>query len=222
MQKTNAARRLDQLGIRYRTVAYEVDPDDLSAGSVAAKIGLPPEQTFKTLVARGDRNGVCFAVIPGSAELNLKALAAVTGDRKIELVPLKEVLALTGYIRSGVTVMGAKKAYPVFADETLQLWDEVSVSGGQRGLQILIAPEDYVRATGATLAAIARVKPADAVCLRRNATEAASVAAIRVHGIAGETHHSRGAKLSSPSQSRVSASPPTSGHARRGSRSGVG
>lgn len=156
MKKTNAARRLDQLGISYRTVEYAVDPDDLSAESVAAKIGLPPEQTFKTLVARGDRNGVCFAVIPGSAELDLKALAAATGDRKIDLVPLKEVQALTGYIRGGVTVMGAKKAYPVFVDETLELWDAVSVSAGQRGLQILVAPADYLRATGATLAAIAR------------------------------------------------------------------
>lgn len=156
MKKTNAARRLDQLGISYRTVEYAVDPDDLSAESVAAKIGLPPEQTFKTLVARGDRNGVCFAVIPGNAELDLKALAAATGDRKIDLVPLKEVQALTGYIRGGVTVMGAKKAYPVFVDETLELWDAVSVSAGQRGLQILVAPADYLRATGATLAAIAR------------------------------------------------------------------
>jgi Cys-tRNA(Pro)/Cys-tRNA(Cys) deacylase len=156
VKKTNAARRLDQLGIGYRTVAYEVDPDDLSAETVAAKIGMPPEQTFKTLVARGDRHGVCFAVIPGNAELDLKALAIATGDRKIDLVPLKDVLALTGYVRGGVTVMGAKKDYPVFADETLELWDEVSVSAGQRGLQILMAPADYVRATGATLAAIAR------------------------------------------------------------------
>ena len=156
MRKTNAARLLDQLGISYRTVEYEVDPDDLSAETVAAKIGLPPEQTFKTLVARGDRNGVCFAVIPGNAELDLKALAAAAGDRKIDLVPLKEVQALTGYVRGGVTVMGARKSYPVFADETLEMWDEVSVSAGQRGLQILIAPADYIRATGATLAAIAR------------------------------------------------------------------
>ena len=147
---------LDQLGIPYRTVAYEVDPDDLSAETVAAKIGLPPEQTFKTLVARGDRHDVCFAVIPGSAELDLKALAVATGDRKVDLVPLKEVLALTGYVRGGVTVMGARKDYPVFADETLEMWDEISVSAGQRGLQILMAPADYVRATGATLAAIAR------------------------------------------------------------------
>jgi Cys-tRNA(Pro)/Cys-tRNA(Cys) deacylase len=156
VKKTNAARMLDQLGIPYRTVAYEVDPDDLSAETVAAKIGLPPEQTFKTLVARGDRHDVCFAVIPGSAELDLKALAVATGDRKVDLVPLKEVLALTGYVRGGVTVMGARKDYPVFADETLEMWDEISVSAGQRGLQILMAPADYVRATGATLAAIAR------------------------------------------------------------------
>ena len=156
MQKTNAARLLDQLGIAYRLVAYDVDPEDLSAETVAAKIGIPAEQTFKTLVARGDRQGVCFAVIPGSAELNLKALATATGDRKIELVPLKEVLGLTGYIRGGVTVMGAKKAYPVFVDETIEMWEEVSVSAGVRGLQIVIAPADYLRATSATIADIAR------------------------------------------------------------------
>src|ERR1700733_11986902 len=97
-QKTNAARLLDLLGIRYELREYEVDPNDLAAETVAAKIGLPPEQVFKTLVMRGDRNGVCLAVVPGNAEVNEKALARVTGDRKIEMVALKEVQALTGYI----------------------------------------------------------------------------------------------------------------------------
>lgn len=156
--KTNAARLLDQLGIRYELREYEVDPDDLSAESVAAKIGLPPAQTFKTLVARGDRHGVCFAVIPGDSELDLKALASATGDRKIEVVALKEVQPLTGYIRGGVTVLGAKKTYPAFADETIELWDVISVSAGVRGTQILLAPADYLRAANATLSVIAREK----------------------------------------------------------------
>ena len=156
MKKTNAARALDELGIRYTIREYEVDPDDLSAESVAAKIGLPPEQTFKTLVARGDRNGVCFAVVPGSAEVDLKKLAAATGDKKIEMVSLKEVQPLTGYIRGGVTALASKKSLPVFVDETVELWDEISISAGQRGMQILIAPADYLRATEATLADIAK------------------------------------------------------------------
>jgi Cys-tRNA(Pro)/Cys-tRNA(Cys) deacylase len=156
MKKTNAARALDELGIPYSLREYEVDPDDLSAETVAAKIGLPPEQTFKTLVARGDRNGVCFAVVPGSAEVDLKKLASATGDKKIELVPLKEVQPLTGYIRGGVTALAAKKDFPVFVDETVELWDEISISAGQRGMQIVIAPVDYLAATGATVANIAK------------------------------------------------------------------
>jgi len=158
MGKTNACRILDSLGIAYELRAYEVSPDDLSAETVAAKAGLPPEQVFKTLVVRGDRSGVSVAVIPGSYELELKALARLMGDRNVEMVPLKEVHGLTGYIRGGVTALGMKKAYPVFVDETIELWEVVSVSAGQRGLQILLAPADYVRATGATEAAIAREK----------------------------------------------------------------
>jgi Cys-tRNA(Pro)/Cys-tRNA(Cys) deacylase len=154
--KTNAVRILDRLGIAYELRTYEVDPEDLSAATVATKIGLPLEQTWKTLVARGDRGGVCFAVLAGDAELDLKALARITGDRKIDTVPLKEVQPLTGYIRGGVTVLGARKAYPVFVDETIELYDRVSISGGMRGLQVLLAPADYVRATAATVAPIAR------------------------------------------------------------------
>ena len=114
---------------------------------VAAKIGMPPEQVFKTLLARGDRNGLCFAVVPANTELDLKALAAAAGDRKTELVPVKELQGLTGYIRGGVTVLGAKKAFPVFADETIQLWDAISVSAGVRGTQMILRPEDYLRVT---------------------------------------------------------------------------
>ena len=156
--KTNAARLLDGLKIPYELREYAVDPEDLAAESVAAKIQLPPEQVFKTLVARGDRHGVCFAVIPANTELDLKALAEVSGNRKIQLVPLKEVLPLTGYIRGGCTALGAKKAFPVFLDETAELFDTISVSAGVRGTQMLLAPADFIRATGATVAAIARDK----------------------------------------------------------------
>ena len=156
--KTNAVRLLDSLGISYELREYTVDPEDLAAESVAAKIGMPAEQVFKTLVARGDRNGPCFAVIPGNTELDLKALAARSGDRKAELAALKEVQPLTGYIRGGVTVLGAKKQFPVFADETIELWDQISISAGVRGTQIILRPADYLRATGAVVADIARGK----------------------------------------------------------------
>src|SRR5579875_2656027 len=116
--KTNAIRLLDTLQIPYELREYEVDPEDLSADTVAQKIGLPPEQVFKTLVAKGDRNRVCLAVVPGNAELDLKALAKVSGDRKIELAPLKEVQPLTGYIRGGVTALACKKDYPVYLEKT--------------------------------------------------------------------------------------------------------
>lgn len=156
--KTNAVRILDGLKIAYELREYKVNPDDLAAESVAEKIGLPAEQVFKTLVARGDRNGVCMAVIAGNYELDLKALAAATGDRKIQLVPLKEVQPLTGYIRGGVTALGAKKVFPVFLDETAELFDVISVSAGVRGTQILLPPADYIRAVRATVAAIAEQK----------------------------------------------------------------
>jgi Cys-tRNA(Pro)/Cys-tRNA(Cys) deacylase len=156
--KTNAARLLDQLVIGYELREYEVDPENLAAEIVAAKIGLPPEQVFKTLVARGDRNGICIAVIPGNAELDLKALATASGDRKIQLVPVKELQGLTGYIRGGVTALAAKKDYPVYVDETIELFDTISISAGVRGLQILIAPGDYLRATKARLAVLAKAR----------------------------------------------------------------
>jgi Cys-tRNA(Pro)/Cys-tRNA(Cys) deacylase len=158
VRKTNAARLLDQLGIRYELREYEVDPEDLAAESVAAKIGLPAEQVFKTLVAHGDRNGICIAVIPGDTELDLKALSAASGDRKIQLVAVKELPALTGYIRGGVTALAAKKDYPVYVDESIQLFDTISVSAGIRGMQILMAPRDYLQATGATVAGLAKSK----------------------------------------------------------------
>ena len=156
--KTNAVRLLDQLGVRYELREYVIDPNDLSAETVAAKIGLPPEQVFKTLAARGDRNGISMAVIPGNAELDLKALAAASGDRKVQLVPVKELQALTGYIRGGVTALAGMKDYPVFVDETLKQFDVISISAGIRGLQILLSPANYLKATRGTLALLSRPK----------------------------------------------------------------
>lgn len=156
--KTNAARLLDSLGIPYRLLEYEVDPEALDAETVAHKIGLPPEQVFKTLVVRGDRNGVSFAVVPADAELDDKAPARLAGDRKVELVPLKEVQPLTGYIRGGVTALAAKKNYRVFVDETAELFDTIALSAGVRGAQLLLTPQDYLSATVATTGPIARSK----------------------------------------------------------------
>src|SRR5262249_16046691 len=157
-QKTNAARFLDQMGIRYELREYEVDPDDLAAEAVATKIGLPAEQLFKTLVAQGDRHGICMAVIPANTELDLKALAAVSGDRKIHLGPLKGLQKLRGYIRGGETPLAAKKTYPVHVDETIESFPAVSISAGIRGIQILFAPAAFIRATRATVAGLAHAK----------------------------------------------------------------
>ena len=150
--KTNAARLLEGLGIIYELRAYEVDPNDLTAISVARKIGLPPEQVFKTLLSQTNMGDHLFAVIPGDAELDLKKLAHAANAKKVDLASLKEVEPLTGYIRGGVTVMGARKPFPAYADETIELHDVISISAGQRGLQILLAPADYLRAANATLA----------------------------------------------------------------------
>jgi Cys-tRNA(Pro)/Cys-tRNA(Cys) deacylase len=145
--KTNAVRLLDRLGIPYELREYEVDPDDLAAETVAAKIGLLPEQVFKTLVARRNRNGICLALIPGNAELDLKALALASGDRKIQLAPVRELQTLTGYIRDGVTALAGKKDYPVYVDESVERFEKISISAGIRGVQIVLAPADYLRAT---------------------------------------------------------------------------
>src|SRR3954451_15651104 len=156
--KTNAIRLLERLSVRHELRAYEVDPEDLSAETVARKVGLPPEQVFKTLVARGDKHGVCLAVVPGNSELDLKALARATGEKKIDTVPLKEVEPLTGYIRGGVTALACKKAYPVYLEETARFLDVISISAGVRGLQVLLAPDDYIRAVGAKVVTIAKDK----------------------------------------------------------------
>lgn len=158
MVKTNAVRLLEGLGIKYESREYKVDPDDLSAEKVANKIGLPPEQLFKTLVAMGDRHGICMAVIPADTELDLKTLAAASGNRKIHLVSVKDLPKLTGYIRGGVTALASKKTYPVYADNSIERFEHISISAGIRGLQILLAPADYLRITKAILARIAQGK----------------------------------------------------------------
>ncbi|HEX3876548.1 MAG TPA: Cys-tRNA(Pro) deacylase [Bryobacteraceae bacterium] len=157
MTKTNAARILDAAGVRYELREYKVDHEHLSASEVAQAIGMPPEQVFKTLVARGDRNGVALAVIPANSELDLKGLASASGNKKIDLVPMKEVLALTGYVRGGVSPVGARKAYPLYLDETAILWDVIAVSAGVRGCQMLLSPEDLIRVTSAATCSIARL-----------------------------------------------------------------
>jgi Cys-tRNA(Pro)/Cys-tRNA(Cys) deacylase len=154
--KTNAARMLDAAGIHYELREYLVDEEDLSAPSVAAKIGMPPQQVFKTLLARGDRTGVLMASIPANAELDLKALAAASGNKKVELVAVKEVLPLTGYIRGGVSPVGTRKPYPFYLDETAILFDAVSVSAGARGCQMVLAADDLVRVTEGQYCAIAK------------------------------------------------------------------
>jgi len=150
--KTNGARILESLGIGFELREYEVDPDDLSAISVAEKVNMPPEQVFKTLLTTGGPGEYVFAVIPGDAELDFKKLARAAGLRKAEMAPLKDVQPLTGYIRGGVTVFGAKKPYPVFVDETVILFDRMSVSAGARGTQLILAPDDYLRAAEAQTA----------------------------------------------------------------------
>ena len=151
VKKTNAARILDELQIKYELKTYPVDEEHLDAVHVATEVDMPPEQVFKTLCVRGDKTGVVFAVIPGNGELDLKALARVSGNKRCEMVHLKEVLPLTGYIRGGCSPLGAKKAYPVFLDETCRKFDRIAISAGMRGMQILAAPADLIRATRAVV-----------------------------------------------------------------------
>ncbi|HUB51853.1 MAG TPA: Cys-tRNA(Pro) deacylase [Terracidiphilus sp.] len=147
--KTNGARYLESLRIAFELREYEVDPDDLTAITVAKKIGMPPEQVFKTLLTTDGHKEYVFAVVPGDAELDFKKLARASGLRKLEMTPLKDLQPLTGYVRGGVTIFGAKKAYPVYIDETAILFDKISVSAGARGTQIILSPDDYVKAAKA-------------------------------------------------------------------------
>lgn len=156
MKKTNAARVLDGLEIEYKIVEYEVDESDLSAQSVASKVNLPLGQVFKTLVARGDKTGVLMACIPGNAELDLKAMAAVSGDKKVEMVHVREIQHLTGYVRGGVSPIGAKKRYPIFLDESAMNFPFISISAGVRGSQIFISAKVLAQALDIRVSKIAR------------------------------------------------------------------
>jgi Cys-tRNA(Pro)/Cys-tRNA(Cys) deacylase len=157
--KTNAARYLDSLNISYELRDYAFDTEDFSAIIVAEKIGLPPEQVFKTLLCVTSDKEHVFAVVPGNAELDFKKLAHAVGARKAEMVSLKDIQPLTGYIRGGVTVFGAKKNFPVYVDETVELFDTVSVSAGIKGTQIVLSPADYIRASQATVADLTKGGP---------------------------------------------------------------
>jgi Cys-tRNA(Pro)/Cys-tRNA(Cys) deacylase len=154
--KTNAARILERLGIPFELREYDVDLEDLSVERAAEKLGMDPESVFKTLVVRGERQGVMIAVIPAGYELDLKALARAAEDKRVELVPLAEVEPLTGYVRGAVTALGTKKKYPVFADELIELSAQIGVSAGIRGGEITLAPQDYLRAVDAKVASISK------------------------------------------------------------------
>ena len=152
---TNAMRLLDQAKIEYQSVEYEVDENNLAGEHVAGQIGVPVEQVFKTLVAKGEKKGIQVFCIPVNMELNLKKAAAVVGDKKIEMVHVKELLGLTGYIRGGCSPIGMKKKYPTFIDETAILFETIAVSAGIRGCQLIINPEKLVEYIDATVCEIA-------------------------------------------------------------------
>ena len=152
IKKTNAARILDGLGISYEIKTYEVDESDLSAVHVAKVSGLDIKMIFKTLVAHGDKTGVIMAVIGGGDELDLKALAKASGNKSVEMIALKELLPLTGYVRGGCSPLGAKKNYPVYLDARATTLEKISISAGQRGMQIILSPQDLIKAVNATVA----------------------------------------------------------------------
>jgi Cys-tRNA(Pro)/Cys-tRNA(Cys) deacylase len=152
MKKTNALRLLDAAGIRYRVREYPVDESDLSALHAAEKLGLPPEQVFKTLVLRGASGAYWVCCVPAGTELDLKKTARAAGEKNAALIPLKDLEALTGYVRGGCSPIGMKKPFPVLIDETAELFEIISISAGVRGMQILLAPRDLIRFTGARTA----------------------------------------------------------------------
>ncbi len=153
--KTNAIRILERHNIAHELRFHPFDLSDLSAETVARKVGLPAEQVFKTLVVRGDKTGVFLAVIPGNTELVFRAAAKATGNRKVSTVALREVEPLTGYIRGGVTALACKRSYAVLVDETIELYDKIAVSAGQRGCQVILSPTDYISIVNAMVANIA-------------------------------------------------------------------
>lgn len=147
--KTNAVRIVQQAGISCREAFYDYDENDLNGNHAAAAIGFPPEQVFKTLVARGPKNGIQVFCIPVCCELDLKKAARAAEDKSIELIQVKELLPLTGYIRGGCSPVGMKKKYPTYMDETCQLWDEIAVSAGERGHQMILPPDALAQLIGA-------------------------------------------------------------------------
>lgn len=149
MTKTNVMRLLDAAGVHYRTAEYEYDESDLSGRHAAEQLDLPAEQVFKTLVARGDKTGPVVFCIPVLDELDLRRAAAVSGNKKVELIHLKELLPLTGYLRGGCSPIGMKKKFPTYIDETCILFDEIAVSAGARGKQIILSPDDLISYTAA-------------------------------------------------------------------------
>lgn len=155
-KKTNAVRIMESEGVKFELIEYDIDLDELSGEDAAAKTGIPMEQTFKTLCARGDKNGVLMACLPAGQELDFKKLAAASGNKNVELVHLKEVNGLTGYIRGGCSPVGTKKKYPTFIDETAILYDWITVNAGQRGLLFKLDPNDLIRVTEAVAADILR------------------------------------------------------------------
>ncbi len=154
--KTNAARILDQLKISYELRSYEVSEDELDALSVARKIGMEASAVFKTLVMRSDRKAILMACVPADAEVDLKRLAAVSGNKSVVFVAVRELFDLTGYVRGGCSPLGSKKRYPVYIDSSAESHKQISVSAGTRGLQLVLAPQDLARATGARLEQIAK------------------------------------------------------------------
>ena len=156
VKKTNAVRQLESKKIPFELLEYEIDEELLSAEDAAAKTGIPEERTFKTLCCRGDKTGVMMVCVPAGRELDFKALAAASGNKSAELVHLKEVQGLTGYVRGGCSPLGTKKKYPVIIDDSAMKFDFVTVNAGHRGLLFKLAPADLVKATEAKLAPIMR------------------------------------------------------------------
>ena len=152
MNKTNAMRKLDKAGIKYEPIEYVPDDTDLSGVHIAKQTGLPPEIMFKTLVARGEKRGLLVFCIPVNAELDLKKCAAVAGDKRVELVAVKELLGLTGYIRGGCSPIGMKKDFPTYFDETVILYDKITVSAGIKGCQLMLSQSELIDFIGATVA----------------------------------------------------------------------
>lgn len=155
LEKTNAARLLDKAGISYGLIPYEFDENDLAAQHVAESLGQPIEQVFKTLVLHGDRTGYIVCVIPGNCEVDLKALAKASGNKKAEMIPMKDLLSLTGYIRGGCSPVGMKKKFPTYFHSTAMEFEHIYVSAGVRGLQLKIAPSDLIAFVSGTVAEVA-------------------------------------------------------------------